>query len=146
LRTTLPGAFIGARQSLQPFHLARENLAPDLGRLRVALGVLEVLHVLCVLVRLVDHGTHIILHSWNAASRFASSRTSRSVSRSRLSYGVASTFPFSYFPVPATVLVDDAPVRLNGDGSARLASEQADENPDDQQVPSVMIERIRCRM
>jgi hypothetical protein len=68
------------------------------------------------------------------------------VSRSRLSYGVASTFPFSYFPVPATVLVDDAPVRLNGDGSARLASEQADENPDDQQVPSVMIERIRCRM
>jgi hypothetical protein len=48
--------------------------------------------------------------------------------------------------VPATVLVDDAPVRLNGDGSARLASEQAGENPDDQPDPSVMIERIRCRM
>jgi hypothetical protein len=30
------------------------------------------------------------------------------------------------------MLVDDAPFRLNGDGSARLVSEQADENPDDQ--------------
>jgi hypothetical protein len=37
--------------------------------------------------------------------------------------------------VPATVLVDDAPVTLNGDGSARLASERADENPDDQPDP-----------
>jgi tetratricopeptide (TPR) repeat protein len=55
----------------EPFHVAREDPAPDLGRLRVALSLLEAPHTLGVLVRLVGHRTHIIVHWWNAASQAA---------------------------------------------------------------------------